>query len=176
MLKWRLGAVLALAALLGGCSMTDEGDGGPVAAAPDPDSIADAIPRADPKSRYGNPREYVVLGKRYRTLDSHEGYVARGMASWYGTKFHGRRTSSGEPYDMYAMTAAHKSLPLPCYVLVTNLDNGRRAVVRVNDRGPFHEGRIIDLSFLAAAKLDMLGRGTARVEVRALDPGQPIEP
>jgi rare lipoprotein A len=92
------------------------------------------------------------------------------MASWYGPEFQGRRTSSGEPYDMYAMTAAHTSLPLPTYVEVTNLENERRVVVRVNDRGPFHEDRIIDLSYVAAWKLGMIGRGTARVRVRALEP------
>ena len=131
-------------------------------------SIPDAVPRAEPPSRYGNPASYVVFGRRYHTLASAEGYIERGHASWYGTKFHGRRTSSGEPYDMYAMTAAHRSLPLPSYVRVTNLDNGRSVVVRVNDRGPFIDGRIIDLSYAAAVRLGMERQGTARVEVRAL--------
>ncbi|MCW8828845.1 MAG: septal ring lytic transglycosylase RlpA family protein [Gammaproteobacteria bacterium] len=102
------------------------------------------------------------------------GYVERGIASWYGRKFHGRKTSNGETYNMYAMTAAHKTLPIPSYVQVTNLDNGKRIVVRVNDRGPFHEGRIIDLSYTAAQKLDIVGHGTGRVEVRAIEAGQPI--
>ena len=101
----------------------------------------------EPKSRYGNPESYVVFGKRYYVKDSSKGYVETGIASWYGTKFHGRRTSSGETYDMYAMTAAHKTLPLPTYVEVTNLNNGRSIIVKVNDRGRFHEIRIIDLSY-----------------------------
>lgn len=142
----------------------------------DPNTIADAVPRAEPRSRYGNPSSYVVRGKRYSVMASSKGYVERGIASWYGTKFHGRRTSSGEPYDMYAMTAAHKHLPLPTYVSVTNLRNGRSTVVKVNDRGPFHENRIIDLSYAAATKLGILGEGTGLVEVRALYPGQAAPP
>jgi rare lipoprotein A len=106
-------------------------------------------------------------------MDSGQGFSERGEASWYGPKFHGRRTSSGEPYDMYKMTAAHKHLPLPSYVQVTNLDNGRQVVVRVNDRGPFKPGRVIDLSYAAATKLDMVRSGTARVEIRVLDPDAP---
>ena len=133
--------------------------------------VQNAVPRVEPLSRYGNPASYVVYGKRYYTLSSSVGYRETGHASWYGTKFHGRRTSSGEPYDMYAMTAAHKTLPLPSYVEVTNLANGQSVIVRVNDRGPFHHGRIIDLSYTAAVKLGMLGNGTARVEVRAINPG-----
>lgn len=142
----------------------------------DLDAIPDAVPRHEPPSRYGNPDSYTVLGRTYRTLDSSQGFVQRGMASWYGTKFHGRRTSSGEPYNMYAMTAAHKSLPIPTYVRVTNLDNGKQVTVRVNDRGPFHDDRIIDLSYAAAARLDMLKQGTARVEIRAIDPNQQPTP
>jgi rare lipoprotein A (peptidoglycan hydrolase) len=129
-----------------------------------------AIPRAETKSRYGNPESYVVFGQRYEVLDSSRGYVQEGIASWYGEPFHGRRTSNGEVYDMHALTAAHKSLPLPTYVLVTNLDNGRQVILRVNDRGPFHGDRIIDVSFAAAERLGIVGPGTARVEVRALDP------
>jgi rare lipoprotein A len=132
--------------------------------------VQNAVPRTEARSRYGNPDSYVVYGKRYHTRKSSQGYKEKGGASWYGTKFHGRRTSSGEPYDMYAMTAAHKTLPLPSYVEVTNLGNGRKVIVRVNDRGPFHDGRIIDMSYAAAVKLGMLGKGTARVEVRAIDP------
>ena len=135
--------------------------------------VQNAVPRAEPRSRYGNPESYVVYGKRYYTLASSRGYRETGGASWYGTKFHGRRTSSGEPYDMYAMTAAHKTLPLPSYVEVTNLANGRKVVVRVNDRGPFHDGRIIDMSYAGAVKLGMLGKGTAHVEVRTIEPGAP---
>ncbi len=130
--------------------------------------IADPIPVTEPLSPYGNPDSYVVHGKRYYVLKTANGYHAQGIASWYGTKFHGRLTSSGEPYDMFAMTAANKNLPLPCYVRVRNLENDKAIIVKVNDRGPFHEGRIIDLSYAAAKKLDMLGKGTARVEVEAL--------
>lgn len=134
-------------------------------------AMPDAVPVAEPRSRYGNPKAYEVMGQRYFVLDSAAGYKERGRASWYGTKFHGRRTSSGEPYDMYQMTAAHKTLPLPTYVRVTRKSNGRSVVVRVNDRGPFHTGRIIDLSYAAAARLDLLKEGSAEVEVEALDPG-----
>ncbi len=150
----------------------------PVAAAPqapDPDSVPDAIPRVEARSRFGNPPFYEVFGKRYYVLSSNVGYIERGVASWYGPGFHKIRTSTGEPYDMYAMTAAHKTLPLPAYVRVTNLQNGRTVVVRVNDRGPFVENRIIDLSYTAAAKLDMVRNGTAFVEVRSIDPNG-IEP
>jgi rare lipoprotein A len=134
--------------------------------------IPDAVPRHEPRSKYGNPDSYVVHGKRYYVKKSSNGYVERGIASWYGNKFHGRRTSSGETYNMYAMTAAHKSLPLPTYVRVTNIQNGRSVVVKVNDRGPFHQNRIIDLSYAAAEKLDIVSEGTGFVEVRALEPGK----
>lgn len=140
----------------------------------DPDSVADAVPRHEPLSATGN-RPYTALGKRYHPLASAAGYVKRGTASWYGRKFHGRRTSSGEPYDMFAMTAAHPVLPLPSYVRVTNLDNGKSVVVRVNDRGPFLHGRIIDLSYMAAHKLGIAGPGTGRVEVRVLQPDGPAQ-
>jgi rare lipoprotein A len=143
-------------------------------APPLPDSVPDAMPRIEPRSRYGNPPFYEVFGKRYYVLSSSVGYWERGVASWYGPGFHKVRTSTGEPYDMYGMTAAHKTLPLPAYVRVTNLQNGRSIVVRVNDRGPFVGNRIIDLSYTAAAKLDMLRNGTALVEVRALDPSTPL--
>jgi rare lipoprotein A len=137
---------------------------------PSPDSVPDMVPRNEPRSRNGNPPFYDVMGKRYFVLSSSVGYVERGVASWYGPGFHKVRTSTGEPYDMYAMTAAHKTLPLPAYVRVTNLQNGRSIVVRVNDRGPFVGNRIIDLSYTAALKLDMLRNGTAMVEVRDLEP------
>ena len=137
---------------------------------PMPDSVPDAMPRIEPRARNGNPPFYDVFGKRYFVLSSSAGYLERGVASWYGPGFHKIRTSIGEPYDMYAMTAAHKTLPLPAYVRVTNLQNGRSVVVRVNDRGPFVGNRIIDLSYTAAARLDMLRNGTAMVEVRAIDP------
>ncbi len=138
---------------------------------PDINSVPDAVPRDEPRSKRGNPPFYSVLGKRYTVLDSADGYVERGVASWYGPTFHGESTSIGEAYDMYGMTAAHKTLPLPAYARVTNLSNGRSVVVRVNDRGPFAKNRIIDLSYTAAAKLDMLRDGTALVEVRTLRPG-----
>ena len=131
--------------------------------------IPNAVPKIEPKSRYGNPASYVVFGKRYYVMDSSRGYVEKGIASWYGTKFHGRRTSSGETYDMYAMTAAHKTLPLPTYVRVTNLNNNKSVILKVNDRGPFHENRIIDLSYTAAIKLDIIKKGTGLVEVRAIE-------
>ncbi len=130
--------------------------------------VPSPIPRAEPRSKYGNPAKYEVFGVDYRVMNSARGYDQQGKASWYGPGFHGKLTSTRETYDMYAMTAAHKSLPLPCYVEVTNLLNGRQIVVRVNDRGPFVEGRIIDLSYVAAQKLDVIEAGTAPVRVRAL--------
>jgi len=145
-------------------------DGGP-AVPPDVSGVPEPVPRAEPLAAYGNRSPYTVLGHTYRVLPSAQGYLERGIASWYGTKFHGRLTSSREPYDMYQMTAAHKTLPLPSYVRVTNLDNRRSAIVRVNDRGPFHDGRIIDLSYAAAVRLGVHLTGTARVEVRTVEPG-----
>ena len=132
--------------------------------------IPDAVPRYEPLSPYGNRPSYEVFGKRYFVLSSSADYVERGVASWYGPGFHNVRTSTREIYDMYGMSAAHKTLPLPAYVRVTNLENGRSVVVRVNDRGPFVGNRIIDLSYSAAAKLDMLRNGTAMVEVRSVGP------
>ncbi len=140
----------------------------------DVSKIQNAVPKEEPKSRYGNPKSYVVFDKRYYVMESNKGFVEKGIASWYGTKFHGRRTSSGETYDMYAMTAAHKNLPLPTYVEVTNLKNGKKIIVKVNDRGPFHENRIIDLSYTAATKLDIVKNGTGLVEIRAVGPGQTV--
>ena len=134
------------------------------------DDLPDAIPAAEFKSRSGNPETYVIEGVTYRVMDTSAGYREEGIASWYGGYFHGRPTSSGDVYDMYQMTAAHKSLPLPTYVRVTHLGNRRSVVLRVNDRGPFVEDRIIDLSFAAASKLGMAVIGTALVEVVALDP------
>ena len=145
----------------------------------DVSNVPDAVPRAEPLSRYGNMESYQVYGKTYHTLPSSSGYRESGIASWYGTKFHGKRTSSGEPYDLYAMTAAHKTLPLPTYVEVTNLKNNRKVIVKVNDRGPFHGDRLIDLSYSAASRLDILPYGTGEVEIRAIDPtqsGQPAAP
>jgi rare lipoprotein A len=135
------------------------------------DAIPDPVPRAEARSQRGNPVSYEVFGKRYFLLPTAEGYKERGVASWYGPDFHARPTSSGEPYDMYAMTAAHKTLPIPAYARVTNLANGRSIVVRINDRGPFVDNRIIDLSYTAAHKLDMTRAGTTFVEVEVITPG-----
>jgi rare lipoprotein A len=146
-------------------------DSGP-AIPPDISHLKEPVPKAEPRSRYGNRTPYTVLGKAYHVMPSAAGYIERGTASWYGEKFHGRATSSLEPYDMYSFTAAHKTLPLPTYARVTNLDNGRSVIVRVNDRGPFHDGRLIDLSYAAAIKLGIHVRGTGNVEVRAITPGE----
>ena len=172
-------ALVILAAALTACSTfapqrsEPAPEPGPAPAAPPRAADADAMPRAEPKSRKGNPPFYEVRGKRYYVLSSSAGYWERGVASWYGPGFHTELTSNGESYDMYGMTAAHKTLPLPAWVRVTNLENGRSIVVRVNDRGPFVGNRIIDLSRTAAAKLDMLKNGTAMVEVRSLDAAAP---
>ncbi len=135
---------------------------------PDVDCIAEPLVTDEPRSPIGNRSPYSVLGKQYQVMQRVEGYVEQGTASYYGNKFHGRRTSNQEVYDMYAFTAAHKTLPLPSFARITNLDNGKSVVVRVNDRGPFHEGRVVDLSYAAAVKLGITQRGTGRVEVRAL--------
>ncbi|RLC59038.1 MAG: septal ring lytic transglycosylase RlpA family lipoprotein, partial [Chloroflexi bacterium] len=157
-------AISLFAIVLGGCTfgvpISDRGK-----------QWSAGVPATTPSQR-GNPSSYVVFGKRYYVLDSSEGFVQRGIASWYGTKFHGRSTSSGEIYNMHAMTAAHKTLPIPVYVQVKNLDNGRSTVVRVNDRGPFIAGRIIDLSYAAARKLGVDGPGTANVEISVLREGE----
>ncbi len=147
-----------------------EANDGPPQRFVDASKIPNAIPKVEPKSRYGNPSSYVVFGERYHVLNSAKNFRKRGIASWYGTKFHEQRTSSGEPYDMFAMTAANKILPLPTYVKVTNLENGKQIIVKVNDRGPFKENRIIDLSYVAAKKLGILATGTGLVEVEAIDP------
>jgi len=184
-------ALIPLATLaLAGCSIASRSSGGPTPSAsgksgtaipsgsnvpsPPPDVLAipDAVPRAEPRGTRGNPPFYEVFGKRYYVMASSDGWVERGTASWYGPGFHAASTSLGEPYDMYAMTAAHKTLPIPCFAEVTNLKNGRKVVVRINDRGPFVGDRIIDLSYTAAAKLDMLVAGTAPVEMRVLTPGR----
>ena len=181
--------LLWCALLLAGCSMVARHQAPPRTAPapapappasvppppPDIGAIPDAVPRAEPRSAHGNPPFYDVFGQRYTVLPSAEGYLERGVASWYGPNFHGGNTSSGEPYDMYGMTAAHKTLPLPTYARVTNLRNGRSVIVRINDRGPFVANRLIDLSYTAAAKLDMIRDGTTLVEVRALTPGVPDE-
>jgi rare lipoprotein A len=147
-------------------------DDGPSASTPaDVDSVPDAVPRWEPINR-GNTRPYEVLGRRYLPFTGHQPYRERGIASWYGKKFHGNQTANGERYDMFAMSAAHTRLPLPSYAQVTNVANGRSVVVRVNDRGPFHAGRIIDLSYAAAKRLDLIGRGSGEVIVEAILPGE----
>lgn len=134
----------------------------------DVSGLGDARPRYEAPRSAGNKSPYTVWGKQYTVMDSNDGYVERGTASWYGEKFHGHKTSNGEVFDMYEMSAAHKSLRIPGYARVTNLDNGRSVIVRVNDRGPFHGDRLIDLSYAAAKKLGYQGKGTARVEVAAI--------
>lgn len=162
-------AILMVWLLLVSCSSPTIRDG-----APDRDIdvslIPDAVPKVEPITSAGNKSPYVVFGRTYHVLPESRGYQQRGGASWYGTKFHGRKTSNGETYDMYAMTGAHKSLPIPSYVQVTNLKNGRKVIVRINDRGPFHSSRIIDLSYVAAKKLGYDQHGTSDVEVVAIDP------
>lgn len=141
-------------------------------APPDVTDVPDAVPKDEPLAKSGNRSTYEVWGETYHVLSDPSGYVEEGDASWYGTKFQGYDTASGEPYDMYKMSAAHRTLPLPTYVRVTNLDNRRSVIVRVNDRGPFHGDRLIDLSYAAAARLDILGHGTGHVRVEAIDPEQ----
>jgi rare lipoprotein A len=163
-----LGLLVFLFVVLASCGGREVHDSAPSGSVSIPDLPGDAVPRPEPKSRYGNGPVYEVLGKTYTVMPSGSGYKERGVASWYGKKFHGRLTSNREPYDMYAMTAAHKTLPLPTYVEVRNLRNNRTIVVRVNDRGPFVHNRVIDLSYAAALKLDMVRDGTSLVEVTAI--------
>lgn len=177
-----LGAA-TLALTLGGCSSkpvkqastAPQGGGyylddGPEAnPPPNLDRVPDAVPREEPLHRFAN-RTYVALGNTYTPQTERRAFRQEGLASWYGKRFHGRRTASGEPYDMYAMTAAHPTLPIPSYARVTALDSGRSVVVRINDRGPFHSKRVIDLSYTAAHKLGFVQRGSARVRVEAIDP------
>ena len=165
----RAAGVLLLAAAVGACGSGNVKDGAPRSGSVAiPDLPPDAVPRPEPRSRYGNGPVYEVFGEQYTVMPTSSGYKQRGVASWYGTKFHGNLTSMREPYDMYAMTAAHKTLPLPTYVRVRNLRNDKTVVVRVNDRGPFAHNRIIDLSYAAALKLDMVRDGTTMVEVEAI--------
>jgi len=135
------------------------------------DRVADAVPRAEPLHRFAN-RPYKALGRDYVPMTSLQPFRQRGLASWYGKRYHGQKTSSGEPYDMYAMTAAHPTLPIPSYARVTHVANGRSVVVRINDRGPFKSGRVIDLSYVAAYKLGYIQAGQAQVEVEAIVPGR----
>jgi rare lipoprotein A len=173
---WRSSAAALGLLALSACSVTAHRPPAP-AHAPQPappappvriDGIPDAVPRAEPRSAHGNPPFYDVLGQRYYVLATADGYLERGVASWYGPTFHGGNTSSGEPYDMYGMTAAHKTLPLPCYARITNLRNGRSVVVRINDRGPFVKGRVLDLSYGAARALHLIGAGVGPVEFEVL--------
>ncbi len=164
LLKKLLITTLTLA-IIQGCSLGYRSKPKPQQFPPD-----DPTPHQLPLSRYGNPKSYEVFGVDYYLLPSNQNYTQRGIASWYGDKFHGKRTSSGEPYNMYAMTAAHKTLPIPVYAQVTNLENGRKVIVKINDRGPFVKDRIIDLSYSAAIKLGVVAKGTARVEVTTVIP------
>ena len=191
MMRWQHTLALTCAALIvAGCASQPRGSSSTSASSPqaskgggyyqndgppddeniDIDSIPDAVPRDEPYSRYGNPASYEALGKTYYVLPSAAGFTQTGRASWYGKQFHGRRTSSGEPYNMFKMTAAHKRLPIPSYVRVTNLDNGKQAIVRVNDRGPFHDGRIIDLSYVAARRLGVVAHGSVPVRIETVTP------
>lgn len=178
--RLRYVCVFFLMLLLASCASTKKGgkgDGAPEFYV-DETQVQNPVPRKEPLAKYGNMRSYVVFGKRYYTMKSSKNYSEIGTASWYGTKFHAHKTSSGEPYDLCGMTAAHKTLPLPTYCEVTNLKNHKTIIVKVNDRGPFESKRIIDLSYVAAKKLGMAGHGTAMVKVTAIDPdtyGKPME-
>jgi rare lipoprotein A len=170
--------LLAIALVLGmvGCSTSRPGgyykdDGPPERPPSNLDRVADAVPRVEPLHKFAN-RPYEALGRRYVPMTSVQPFRQRGLASWYGKRYHGNKTSSGEAYDMYAMSAAHPTLPIPSYARVTNMANGRSVVVRINDRGPFRSERIIDLSYVAAHKLGFINAGQARVEVEAIVPGR----
>ena len=170
-------ALLMLLLTLAGCGSTSRpggyylDDGPPDRPPADVDRIADAVPRLEPLHKYAN-RPYQALGRDYVPMTSLQPFRQRGMASWYGKRYHGQKTSSGEVYDMYAMTAAHPTLPIPSYARVTNVANGRSVVVRINDRGPFRSARIIDVSYVAAHKLGFIQAGQAQVEVEAILPGR----
>jgi rare lipoprotein A len=150
----------------------DRSDSVPGGPPPDLSKLVEPVPKVEPRALYGNKSPYTVLGQNYAVLPTARGYEERGIASFYGNKFHGYKTSSLENYDMYAFTAASKTLPLPSYARVTNLENGKSVIVRVNDRGPFHESRVIDLSYVAAVKIGIWPKGTGLVEVQGIDPGQ----
>lgn len=169
------GLALALSALIiAACTQSpvqpppEVSDGAPIRSI-SPSEVPDAVPRPDPILAVGNKSPYTVNGVTYEIMDEYRNYREKGIGSWYGTKFHGRKTSNGEIFDLYAATAAHKTLPIPSYARVTNLENGRSIVVRVNDRGPFHADRVIDLSYGAAVKLGYMSQGTASVEVEVLN-------
>lgn len=178
-MKFHFLLIVAMA-LAAGCASAPRGgyyqDDGPHRRAEvDVSKVPDAIPRHEPYNER-NSRPYKVFGVSYQPLKTAKGYQERGVASWYGKKFHGQRTANGETYNMYAMSAAHKTLPLPSYLRVRNLNNGKSVIVRVNDRGPFLENRIVDLSFAAASKLGIIGTGTGIVEVEALSGDEPVAP
>jgi peptidoglycan lytic transglycosylase len=169
-MKW----VVLLLVLLAGCSSTRPGgyykdDGPPDRAPANLEQVVDAVPRAEPLHKYAN-RPYTAFGRDYVPMTSLQPFRQRGLASWYGKRYHGQKTSSGETYDMYAMTAAHPTLPIPSYARVTNVGNGRSVVLRINDRGPFRSGRVIDVSYVAAHKLGFLQAGQAQVDVEAIIP------
>ena len=183
-MSWHTATCWLLILLLAGCGSSSKSktetkagggyylDDGPPKATFDVAKVEDAVPRAEVPSETGN-KPYVVFGKQYVPLKSNNGFRQKGTASWYGKKFHGKRTSSGEMYDMYKMTAAHTVLPIPSYARVTNPKNGQTVIVRVNDRGPFKHNRVMDLSYAAALKLDVVNSGTAFVEIVAIDEGLP---
>lgn len=176
--RWLL--LACLAALVSACSTTGDSQSGRYAMSKDappgdgvtldPDNIPDAVPIFEPRTAAGNKTPYTVLGETYEVMPESKGYQEEGKVSWYGKKFHGYKTSNGETYDMYKMSAAHKTLPIPSYVRVTNLANGRTGIVRVNDRGPFHSERIMDLSYAAAVKLGVVQSGTATVRLETIEP------
>lgn len=166
--------LIIITVLLSSCAIFQKKDGPPFFDI-DVSKIPDAIPKKEPLSHYGNS-PYYVGGHRYTILPTYKGYSETGIASWYGTKFHHHRTSSGEKYDLRQMTAAHKTLPIPCYANVTNLRNGKHVIVKINDRGPFEKNRLIDLSYAAAKKIGILGHGTGLVRVTTIDPSKPVAP
>jgi rare lipoprotein A len=165
--------MFALSTLIIGCATKDIQDSAPKQAL-NLNNIKPVNPKKEPMSKWGNPDTYKVMGITYQTMKYAQGFVEEGVASWYGTKFHGRRTSSGEVFDMFQISAAHKFLPLPVYVKVTNLENGLSLIAKINDRGPFHDDRIIDLSYAAAVKLGYAKKGTAQVRIEVIDEGVPF--
>jgi rare lipoprotein A len=183
-MKWSSVLCWLIIAMLAACSSTPDPaptpskkgayylDDGPPKGSVDLATVKDAVPHSEPLSKTGN-KPYVVFGKRYVPLKSNTGFKQKGTASWYGKKFHGKRTSSGETYNMYKMTAAHTVLPIPSYAQVTNLKNGRSVIVRVNDRGPFKHNRVMDLSYAAALKLDVVRTGTGKVQIIAINENKP---
>ena len=162
-------AIVLMALALGACGLTPEMEKDGAGKRINTTWIPNATPKSEPITNAGNKSPYEVFGKTYWVLPSSNGYKETGIASWYGTKFHGRLTSNGEIYNMYGMTAAHKTLPIPCYARVTNVENGSSVVVRINDRGPFHGARLIDLSYVAAMKLGYADKGTANVLIEVID-------